>query len=217
MVPPILSASAIAVCIDCCSNVIAQVLKAYRSDVPFAFNAVLFTHFALFAALTAPLNFLWQGWLERTFPGWRKVQRGGPDVGMVDLEREGERAKERKSGEYSGAGIAANGQTDNGGGGKVRNWPNIAKKWFTDCITLGALFNTVAFLVIMGAFKSKSVGEIALDVRMETIPIIINSWKIWPIANFFSTTYVPVDRRIVFLSCCGLVWNIYLSLVAARL
>jgi len=56
-----------------------------------------------------------------------------------------------------------------------------------------------------------------LDLKKETFKIIFDSYKIWPIANIISTTYVPVERRIVFLSCCGLLWNIYLSLVAARL
>jgi hypothetical protein len=51
----------------------------------------------------------------------------------------------------------------------------------------------------------------------EMFPIIFDSYKVWPIANFFSTTYCPAERRIIFLSCCGLLWNIYLSLVAARL
>jgi hypothetical protein len=32
---------------------------------------------------------------------------------------------------------------------RAHNWRNIFKKWFTDRITLGALFNTVAFLVII--------------------------------------------------------------------
>ena len=43
---------------------------------------------------------------------------------------------------------------------RVRNWANIGKKWFTDCITFGALFNTTAFLVIMGVLKHKSSAQI---------------------------------------------------------
>ena len=100
---------------------------------------------------------------------------------------------------------------------KKRNWVNIARKWFTDCITLGALFNTTGFIVIMGILKGKSIALILFSLRTEMLGIIWDSYKVWPIANFISTTYIPVERRIVFLSGCGLIWNIYLSLVAARL
>lgn len=100
---------------------------------------------------------------------------------------------------------------------RVRNWWNIFKKWFTDCITMGALLNTTMFLVIMGFMKRKSWSRIGTDLRNEMWPIIFDSYKVWPIANFFSTTYCPVEKRMIFLSCCGLVWNIYMSLVAARL
>jgi len=210
MVAAIISSSLIAVGIDCCSNTIAQTLKAWNNGVPLVFDWTLFTHFALFACLTAPLNFLWQNWLERTFPGWRIVQRTQNNE-SIDLESLGA-SKVGRNEEDGGRDRLRDDDVV-----RVRNWKNIGKKWFTDCITLGALFNTVAFLIIMGAFKHKNFGEIGLDLRKETFKIIFDSYKVWPIANIISTTYVPVERRIVFLSCCGLLWNIYLSLVAARL
>lgn len=55
------------------------------------------------------------------------------------------------------------------------------------------------------------------DLEQELFGLIFDSYKVWPIANFFSTTYFPVEKRMIFLSFCGLLWNIYLSLVAARL
>lgn len=50
----------------------------------------------------------------------------------------------------------------------------------------------------------------------ETIPIIVAGYKIWPIASIVSFTWIPVHRRIVFLSFVGLIWGIYMSLVANR-
>jgi hypothetical protein len=103
------------------------------------------------------------------------------------------------------------------------------------CITMGALLNQSMFLILIGTMKGKTVALIADDFRnvcvriphgltwtklttvQELFGLIFDSYKVWPIANFFSTTYIPVERRIVFLSFCGLLWNIYLSLVAARL
>jgi hypothetical protein len=82
---------------------------------------------------------------------------------------------------------------------------------------MGALLNQSMFLILIGLIKGKTVALIVADFRNELFGLIFDSYKIWPIANFFSTTYCPVERRMIFLSCCGLLWNIYLSLVAQRL
>ena len=71
--------------------------------------------------LTAPINYHWQNWLERAFPGWKTEKKirdaceGEEEKGMILLR-------------------------EDGGGGKgiveeevrVRNWWNIFRKWFTD-------------------------------------------------------------------------------------
>lgn len=211
--PPILTSSLLALLIDSCSNVIAQHIRHYKQSstikkpTPFVFDRILFTQYVVMVIICAPLNYLWQAWLERTFPGWTVASRDAKGMELVSREqRRGIDERLLEAGQGSVNGIP-----------KVRRWDNIAKKWFTDCIVFGALFNTLAFLILMGIMKGKSVEQIVLDVRNETLGIIWNSYKVWPIANFISTTYVPVERRIVFLSGCGLIWNIYMSLVAARL
>ncbi|KAF2477642.1 uncharacterized protein BDR25DRAFT_207832 [Lindgomyces ingoldianus] len=202
--PPIATACLLALGIDCCSNVIAQRLKAWKNDVPFVFDHVLFIQFAIMVCITAPINFHWQAWLERAFPGWKVVKLKVDDT-TLDAEEKGVFLR--------GEGTHMQREEEV----RVRNWWNIFKKWFTDCITMGALLNTTMFLVIMGFMKGKTSAQIGADMKNETLKIIFDSYKVWPIANFFSTTYCPVEKRIVFLSCCGLFWNIYLSLVAARL
>lgn len=49
----------------------------------------------------------------------------------------------------------------------------------------------------------------------DTIPLMINSWKLWPLVALFNFVFVPVDRRIIVGSVFGLFWGIYLSLFAA--
>ncbi|KAF2651584.1 hypothetical protein K491DRAFT_606600 [Lophiostoma macrostomum CBS 122681] len=203
--PPIVTTCLLALGIDCCSNIIAQRLKAWKNEVPFVFDRVLFIQFAIMVAITAPVNYHWQNGLERWFPGWKVVKQRRDVASTLDAEEKdvflqvpGQvRVREEEV--------------------RVRNWYNIFRKWFTDCITMGALLNTTMFLVLMGIMKGKAWAQIGTDLRNEMFPIIFDSYKVWPIANFFSTTYCPVERRIVFLSCCGLIWNVYLSLVAARL
>lgn len=54
------------------------------------------------------------------------------------------------------------------------------------------------------------------DNLQEMVPIIVAGYKIWPIASIISFSFIPVHRRIVFLSFVGLMWGIYMSIVAAR-
>ncbi|USP77647.1 hypothetical protein yc1106_04921 [Curvularia clavata] len=221
--PPIATACLSALVIDSCSNIIAQRLKAWNESKPFVFDRVLFTQFAIMVVLTAPVNYHWQNWLERAFPGW-KTEKRTRVVGEGEEEK-GIMLKE----DGDGRGIVEEEV-------RVRNWWNIFRKWFTDvsghdydsgsygriltrvkCITMGALLNQSMFLILIGIMKHKSAAMIVQDFRNELFGLIFDSYKVWPIANFFSTTFIPVERRIVFLSFCGLLWNIYLSLVAARL
>jgi hypothetical protein len=84
-------------------------------------------------------------------------------------------------------------------------------------MTGGALLNTTMFLVLLGLFQGKTWEQIGFDIREEELQIIWNSYKIWPLANLFSFAVVPVEKRIVFLSGFGLLWSIYMTLVASRL
>ncbi|KJK78331.1 hypothetical protein H634G_06504 [Metarhizium anisopliae BRIP 53293] len=96
------------------------------------------------------------------------------------------------------------------------SYHNTLTKWFIDCITVGAVLNTVAFLVIMGVLKARSPGSIWQSVVDDTIPIIVAGYRIWPLASIVSFSVIPVSKRIVFLSFIGFLWGIYMSLVAAR-
>ncbi|KXJ97633.1 hypothetical protein Micbo1qcDRAFT_156583 [Microdochium bolleyi] len=96
------------------------------------------------------------------------------------------------------------------------NWHNTLTKWFIDCITLGALFNTVAFFVLMGLLKNQSPGQIVANVRDQTMPLILAGYKVWPFASIVSFSVIPVEKRVVFLNFVGLLWGIYMSLIAER-
>lgn len=45
------------------------------------------------------------------------------------------------------------------------NWRNTFTKMFIDCITIGALLNTVAFLVLMGLLKGHTMEKLSATVR----------------------------------------------------
>lgn len=46
-------------------------------------------------------------------------------------------------------------------------------------------------------------------------PIMIARLKYRPVVSTLMYTVVPVDRRVVFGSACGVIWGVYLSLYAA--
>lgn len=54
------------------------------------------------------------------------------------------------------------------------------------------------------------------NTPQKTVGIIVDSYKIWPVASIVNFALVPVEKRIVFLSSVGLIWGVYMSLVAAR-
>lgn len=72
--------------------------------------------------LTAPVNYHWQHWLERTFPGWKTVTRtrhatsedGDAAEKAVFLKEDGDDKRVVEENVLE------------------RNWFNIFKKWFTD-------------------------------------------------------------------------------------
>ncbi|KAI2626784.1 hypothetical protein GGR54DRAFT_629140 [Hypoxylon sp. NC1633] len=175
------------------SNIIAQFLEAYRDSRPFAFDIANFLRFVTVTFVTAPPNYMWQQLLERSFPAYERTTTAD------DVEK----------------------QNADGEDGEVEQKPklnlrNTFTKWFIDCITLGAIFNTVAFFALMGILKWQSMEQIMQNIRNETIPVIVAGYKIWPFASIISFSCVPVERRIVFLNFVGLLWGIYMSLVASR-
>lgn len=79
-------------------------------------------------------------------------------------------------------------------------------KWFIDCMTLGAVVNTVIFIAGMGLLKGQSRDQIVANVKGQTIPIIMNSYKLWPVVSIINFAFIPVEKRIVFLSSIGELW-----------
>ncbi|KAI1376864.1 hypothetical protein F4677DRAFT_76388 [Hypoxylon crocopeplum] len=179
------------------SNILAQFLEAYRDSRPFVFDIANFLRFVTVTFITAPPNYMWQQLLERSFPAYERTEPTG------DVE------KQDGNGEDAGAGGSAEQKPK-------LNLRNTLTKWFIDCITLGAIFNTVAFFILMGILKRQHMDQIGQNIRTETIPVIVAGYKIWPFASIISFSCVPVERRIVFLNFVGLLWGIYMSLVASR-
>ncbi|KAI0430336.1 hypothetical protein F5Y09DRAFT_230799 [Xylaria sp. FL1042] len=204
MPSPMVKATLASAALSSASNVLAQILEAYRDGHPFAFDIALFLRFVTVTFLTAPPNYMWQQLLERTFPAYeRRRPSTGGDSSPRDLEKQ-----MTESPPEAGAGPEPKPKL---------NLKNTFAKWFIDCITLGAIFNTVAFFILMGVLKRQPIATIGHNIRYETIPVVVAGYKIWPFASIISFSCIPVERRIVFLNFVGLLWGIYMSLVASAI
>ncbi|EXJ86501.1 hypothetical protein A1O3_03452 [Capronia epimyces CBS 606.96] len=100
------------------------------------------------------------------------------------------------------------------GGERMLHKPNTARKFLFDQ-TLGAFVNTLAFVAAMAAFKGKGWRGVQREVERDLVPLMINSWKLWPLVALINFTFVPVNQRVIVASVVGLFWGIYLSLFAA--
>ncbi|KAK9439658.1 Mpv17/PMP22 [Metarhizium brunneum] len=193
---PIAVATLQATGLSTASNMCAQFLDHYQQQRPFSLDPLQLLRFLLLTLLTTPPNYHWQQFLERRFPAHIPTRRPYEAIELQQIVEEGGERQAQPPEAFS--------------------YRNTLTKWFIDCITVGAVLNTVAFLVIMGVLKARSPGSIWQSVVDDTIPIIVAGYRIWPLASIVSFSVIPVSKRIVFLSFIGFLWGIYMSLVAAR-
>ncbi|KAI1322771.1 hypothetical protein F5Y16DRAFT_385559 [Xylariaceae sp. FL0255] len=196
MSSPIIKATIAATALSSASNILAQFLEAYRDKKPFIFDYAKFLQFVLVTFIDAPPNYRWQQLLERSFPSY--VQTRLPSA-ITDVEKQEEKVGENAFGTLT----------------PKLNLRNTIIKTLIDC-TLGAVLNTVAFLFLMGLFKRQSIEQIWYNITHETIGVIAAGVRVWPFASIISFSCVPVERRIVFLNFVGLIWGVYMSIVATR-
>ncbi|KAF4453353.1 hypothetical protein F53441_3949 [Fusarium austroafricanum] len=210
MPSPIVIATLQAAGLSTISNIFAQMIEARQQSRPVSLDIIQLLRFVSLTLMTAPPNYHWQAFLERTFPAYPSGQ--APQIERLgDVEMQpAEDAPELKEG-YEERMAQINKDRES-----TFSMRNTLTKWFVDCITAGAIMNTIAFLIIMGLLKGQGGSQIWSNIKTETIPIIVAGYKIWPIASIISFSFIPVHRRIVFLSFIGLLWGIYMSLVASR-
>jgi len=154
-----------AVALSTLSNVAAQLLDRYQKSLPFGIDLIQLLRFSTMSCISCPPNFLWQSWLEKTWPGRRgtvgvvassgngiDLEAGGHGAEQEKLERE---EKEMHEG--------------NEGKGAI-NWKNTCIKSFVDCITLGAIWNTLLFLTMLGVLKGRGFEEVLASLRNVGFP-----------------------------------------------
>jgi hypothetical protein len=159
---PIVRATYQAAILSGISNILAQAFQARRHARPFTLDPLELLRFIIVTLLTCPPNFHWQQFLERTFPAYHTYpsihneKEGIP----LDEKRRDSNVGDEASRDVSGVGVVK----------KKLNWRNTFVKMFVDCITLGALVNTVVFLVLMGVMKGHGWEKLVRTVKRVSYP-----------------------------------------------
>ncbi|KAH0155986.1 hypothetical protein KCU67_g8495, partial [Aureobasidium melanogenum] len=155
MLSPIASSTLQATAIAATSNVIAQLLEQRSKQTASGFSVPDFLRFVIFTLLTAPPNYLWQHALERVFPGRKPLNSTKTILPHYEI-----REHDNLSGEDR---LPQQEEPET-----KLDWKNTMIKWFIDCMTLGAFFNTGAFIIIMGIMKGRSMHRIGDALRTFT-------------------------------------------------
>ena len=75
--------------------------------------------------------------------------------------------------------------------------------------------NIVLFVVIINWLKGASLVAICAFVRDDFYPLMLARLAFRPIVSGLMYSVIPLEKRVVFGSACGVLWGIYLSLYAA--
>ncbi|GAD97846.1 peroxisomal membrane protein 2, pxmp2, putative [Paecilomyces variotii No. 5] len=200
------------------SNILAQLIDQYKHGKPLSLNVIALIQFVTYAVIIVPMNFSWQRYVEARFPGfpttrgWRRGRASTsssvvssspaffttptappPDV----LPRKEKPARDTIPAAGSNSGMR-----------------NFIIKFMLDQ-TIAGFVNIVVFIFLINLLKGASLSTIWELICKDFWPITVARSKFRPVVSFLLYTVVPVDRRVVFGSACGVIWGIYLSLYAA--
>lgn len=229
---PLVRAVSQAVCIASTANIAAQLLHQYRQGEPLGIDFGLFIRFFLIAVIMAPLNYCWQALLERTFPGERSAGKKpthhhdniSNDISqqrdlhesevrlLPDTTPGGENGDGRYDPEYSSIEESKSKKTQS----TKLYIRNTLLKLVVDCFLFGTWWNVIVFLILNGMLKLDPASQVLRSVKVETVPIVLNAFKVWPFALTIGLTLFPMEKRIVFYSTVNFFWSIYMSWVAGR-
>ncbi|EPS28420.1 hypothetical protein POX_f07503 [Penicillium oxalicum] len=221
------------------SNVLAQLIDQRKNTTPFTLNTLALLQFITYGILIVPINFYWQRALEARYPGfptraeltralrsWRSLfslsalrsicsslfpfaaASAAPRINVdAVLPRHRDKIKEKDEYEYESRYWAPRPRASRSG------LHSFVMKFLFDQ-TIAGVMNIILFVVLINFLKGETWDKIGHLVLLDFTPIMIARLKYRPVVSTLMYTVIPVDRRVVFGSACGVIWGIYLSLYA---
>ncbi|KAJ5339327.1 hypothetical protein N7541_011277 [Penicillium brevicompactum] len=201
------------------SNILAQLIDQRNNKGPFTLNLLALAQFLIYGIIIVPPNFYWQRALEARYPGfpsraefkdafsarrlkslfspraWLSLFSSKHDDSLPSHDKEKEKhARWTPRAQTSGLRC-------------------FLMKFFFDQ-TLASITNIVLFVAIINLLKGENLSKTWELVVLDFKPIMSARLKYRPIVSALMYTVIPVDRRVVFGSACGVIWGVYLSLYA---
>ncbi|KAL2871550.1 uncharacterized protein BJX67DRAFT_165345 [Aspergillus lucknowensis] len=239
MAPSLLTTTIIqSTVLNAVSNILAQLIDQYKRDKPFALNTPALLQFVTYGIIIVPINLAWQRWLEVTYPGFLFSSSSSTSTSTLPISSAPAASSITQPRPGSGPGPQP-GETEtelielkeklvrppsnrwlprwsssSSSSGKRKRLFNFTMKFLLDQ-TAGGILNITMFVVLINLLKGASLGRACELVLEDFTPIMIARMKFRPIVSTLLYTVVPLDRRVVFGSACGVIWGVYLSLYAA--
>ncbi|XP_028206007.1 PXMP2/4 family protein 4-like [Glycine soja] len=77
----------------------------------------------------------------------------------------------------------------------------------------GPIINTV-FFSYNGVLQGEGVPEIIARLKRDLLPTLLGGAMFWPVCDFVTFRFVPVQLQPLLNSACAYVWTIYLAYMA---
>ncbi|KAH9488967.1 Protein Mpv17 [Bulinus truncatus] len=84
------------------------------------------------------------------------------------------------------------------------------KMMATDQLCMSPFFLST-FLTVMGVLKGETIEDIKNKFKKDFCPILLNNYKVWPLAQLINFYFMPLQHRVLFVNFIALGWNTYLA------
>jgi protein Mpv17 len=173
--------------------------------------------FMTFSIISCPPNYLWQTWLEASFPGYKNSLSAHEKEKLVDETVTGQSTATEKTGlrnrDVKQAALTEDSAPNPQKAKKQLSIRNTLTKFLLDQ-SIGAAVNTVMFIMGIAMLRGQSWQYGVEETKTGFWPLVFAGQKLWPLVSIISLTLVPVEQRMVFGSTIGVGWGIFLSLMA---
>ncbi|KAL7795892.1 hypothetical protein V8C37DRAFT_32480 [Trichoderma ceciliae] len=214
--PPIVQATLQSSLLAALSNILAQAIAAYRNNDAVTIDWVPVFQFVVFTVVSTPPNFLWQDFLESTFPAYSSP----PEAKSPDSKKASSSSPPPPPPKLSLTNTIVKFVLDQTVGAafntllfstftrslrhamlhapRITNLPSAAKYWSS----AGAVdFTAVDFDVVWA------------EAKAEFWPLVFAAAKLWPAVSLINFTLIKsVQGRNLMGSLAGVVWGVYVSL-----
>ncbi|KXX76677.1 Protein sym1 [Madurella mycetomatis] len=232
--PPIVAATIQTAIINALSAVLAQLITAQQNNKPFHPSPLPIFQFLLFGLVSTPPNFLWQDFLESTFPAYHAAPTREA-VASAAAARDD--SKELDGEARAGRSVEP----------RLNKRNTLAKAVLDQ--TVGAVVNTLLYSCFMhgiqmamahhhqpgggegvtgwgwllsdpwGAVRYGDVDWAVVweKARAEFWGLLTAGWRFWPLVSVVNYVFLTsVQARNLVGSLAGLGWGVYLSLAAGK-